>query len=55
MFGNPIGAKGGAPYSLSGIPKEIKEQVEKIELAPSLLEKLEIEKQNDSLLSRGEQ
>lgn len=37
------------------IPKEIKEQVEKIELAPSLLEKLEIEKQNDSLLSRGEQ
>ena len=33
----------------------IKEQVEKIELAPSLLEKLEIEKQNDSLLSRGEQ
>jgi len=37
-----------------GIPKEIKEQVENIELAPSLLEKIEIEKTNNSLLSKGE-
>jgi len=40
--------------SSQSIPKEIKEQVENIELAPSLLEKLEVEK-NNSLLSRGEE
>jgi len=40
--------------SSQSIPKEIKEQVENIELAPSLLEKLEIEK-NNSLLSRGKE
>jgi len=37
------------------IPKEIQEKVEAIEINPSLLDKIEIEKQNDSLLNRGEQ
>ena len=40
--------------SSHSIPKEIKEQVENIKIAPSLLEKLEVEK-NNSLLSRGEE
>tara|TARA_R100001244_G_C5147280_1_gene129020 strand:- start:201 stop:803 length:603 start_codon:yes stop_codon:yes gene_type:complete len=37
------------------IPKEIQEKVEAIEISPSLLDKIGIEKQNDSLLNRGEQ
>ena len=37
------------------IPKEIKEQIESTEINPSLLDKIGIEKQNDSLLGRGEQ
>jgi len=37
------------------IPKEIQEKIEGIEITPSLLNKIGIEKQNDSLLSKGEQ
>jgi|3_EtaG_2_1085321.scaffolds.fasta_scaffold03469_1 hypothetical protein len=40
--------------SSQSIPKEIKEQVENVEISSSLLEKLEVEK-NNSLLSRGEE
>ena len=49
-----IRKKATSKISSQSIPKDIKEQVEKVELAPSLLEKLEVEK-NNSLLSRGEE
>jgi len=49
-----VKAKTISKVSSQSIPKEIKEQVENVEISPSLLEKLVVEK-NNSLLSRGEE